>query len=566
MASAIGLGFALQCRTISPHTKVLASAASNIGADNLAERLLKSGLKVVRIGRPSAVSESLWEHTLDAYIDQDPDAQAASKNAARATAALQSHRRGAGKSSSKFENDVSRELATNAVKASKDACLIAATKALREADVIVATNTGASDPRLLAACGIHDENEDEVDASGRVHAGANGPKKVTSDRNPTAPDGKPPLSLPFVIIDEACQAVEPSTLVPITSSDSCRSLVLIGDPCQLPPTVKGSDDSPLSVSLMARLAQVLPGPNAPKPKDTGFDTRYINSLPTKQARSLFFNIGPIQQTSYRKMYGGSFLLSTQYRMHCSIAAFPSAIFYDGLLATPAFLSQHRLFPRTLAELAPCEDKDLGVRLIDVPGRNNENLGPQKGYSKAVIGSKQSIFTEESTSYWNRKEGLEVVSLIKKALASGLDAPKSVGVVTPYRGQVQLIKEMIAEDKELSLAVLKEVSLEVSTVDGFQGKHPCGVACCECTSKHLISDKSLLHAGREKDLIVFSAVRSNRSGQIGFLTDWRRLNVALTRARSGLFVVGDLETLEEGDRHWAAFGKWCRELQCIYRSE
>ena len=87
-ASAIGFGFTHQCRSISPNAKTLACAFSNVGADNLAEGFLKLGLKVVRIGKASAVSEHLWEHTLDAAIDRDPAAQKALQNAALATAEL----------------------------------------------------------------------------------------------------------------------------------------------------------------------------------------------------------------------------------------------------------------------------------------------------------------------------------------------------------------------------------------------------------------------------------------------------------------------------------------------
>jgi ATP-dependent RNA/DNA helicase IGHMBP2 len=124
VASAIGFGFALQCRSLSAagNAKVLATACSNVGADNLADRLLKLGLKVVRVGRPSAVSESLWEHTLDAYIDRDPTAQAALQQAARATANLrasqQKKKKGGSASGGGVNEDISRDLATAAVKAS----------------------------------------------------------------------------------------------------------------------------------------------------------------------------------------------------------------------------------------------------------------------------------------------------------------------------------------------------------------------------------------------------------------------------------------------------------------
>lgn len=102
---------------------------------------------------------------------------------------------------------------------------------MREADVIVSTSTGAADPRLMAACGIvnKDSGTDKDDKPNRY--------KPTSDTQSAmrenAPDGFPPLSLPFVLVDEACQSVEPATLVPVVSSNSCRSLVMLGDPCQV---------------------------------------------------------------------------------------------------------------------------------------------------------------------------------------------------------------------------------------------------------------------------------------------------------------------------------------------
>ena len=74
--------------------------------------------------------------------------------------------------------------------------------------------------------------------------------------------------------------------------------------------------------------------------------------------------------------------------------------------------------------------------------------------------------------------------------------------------------------------------------------------------------SSAYQGRERDLIIFSAVRSNRQGRIGFLADWRRMNVALTRAKSGLVVIGDAETLKEGDKHWNAFVHWCEGMGCL----
>lgn len=120
VAAAIGFGFCHQSRTISPNAKVLACAFSNVGADNLAEALQRLGLKVVRVGKASAVSQALWPVTLDAAIDADPAALKAIQNAARATAQLaKSTRNGKrGPNTGALSERTLREAATAAVKAS----------------------------------------------------------------------------------------------------------------------------------------------------------------------------------------------------------------------------------------------------------------------------------------------------------------------------------------------------------------------------------------------------------------------------------------------------------------
>lgn len=85
----------------------------------------------------------------------------------------------------------------------------------------------------------------------------------------------------------------------------------------------------------------------------------------------------------------------------------------------------------------------------------------------------------------------------------------------------------------------EVQVEVRSVDGYQG--------------------------REKEVIILSAVRSNRQGRVGFLCDWRRLNVAITRAKSGLVVIGDSATLRRDD-NWRAFIEWCLENQAYKKPD
>lgn len=110
----------------------------------------------------------------------------------------------------------------------------------------------------------------------------------------------------------------------------------------------------------------------------------------------------------------------------------------------------------------------------------------------------------------------VVTVVRRLLAAGL-APEDVAVITPYAAQVKLLKQLLSDD-----------GVEVKSVDGFQG--------------------------REKEAVVFSAVRANARGGVGFLSDKRRLNVALTRAKRGLVVVGNAATLRR-DPTWADFLLW-----------
>jgi len=532
VAGSVAFGFVHQCRKISPHCKVLASAFSNVGADNMAEKFLSLGLKVVRVGKPSGVSESLWSYTLDAAIQRDPNAQHAMNVAAKVSAKVKKQStdtksRRSSKQSPSAER-AKRDAVTQAVKDSIQACNIAATRALREADVIVSTSVGAADAQLLAACGIYPE-EDEQDSKKKSNNMQDSTTLFGTIRE-FAPDNLPPLSLPFVIIDEACQSVEPASLIPIVSTNSCRSLVMLGDPCQLPPTVRSdkssTGESPLSISLMSRLASIMPQPvTVTAQKDnTPLETKFIQCKPTRQAVSRVN--GSSENISYRKRFSGSLLLSVQYRMHPSIAAFSSAVFYNELLTSPSTLTKMRQFPSHLNAKYPATD--TSVRFIRVGGRDNEAKGEISESGSGLLGS---------SSYRNHAEAEAVVELLRSLLAKDTGFDGSVGIVTPYSAQVALIKTLMARDDEFrSLAQSFPHEIEVKSVDAYQG--------------------------RERDLIIFSAVRSNRHGRVGFLADWRRMNVALTRAKNGLVVVGDADTLKEGDKHWDAFVSWCENMDCL----
>lgn len=193
------------------------------------------------------------------------------------------------------------------------------------------------------------------------------------------------------------------------------------------------------------------------------------------------------------------LLDTQYRMHPEINAFPSRQFYGGRVQTAASTRDREAF--------------LALRIWPDPSRPVLFV-PTLGSEVAVGTSKQ-----------NHAEANSVLRVVKLLLGGGgaRSLLPSVGIITPYAGQIGLLRR--AMSKYTGMAGLQ---LEVASVDAFQG--------------------------REMDVIVFSAVRANDKGEMGFLGDWRRLNVALTRAKHGLIVVGHPATLA-CDPTWAAWLAW-----------
>jgi ATP-dependent RNA/DNA helicase IGHMBP2 len=178
------------------------------------------------------------------------------------------------------------------------------------------------------------------------------------------------------------------------------------------------------------------------------------------------------------------MLLEQYRMNESIMRFPSREMYDGLLrAHPSVAA------RTLSELLTGEMEAPPFLFVDTAG---------KGFDEEA--------DEHSGSYRNPGEAGLILNRLTKLLAAGL--PQSeVAVIAPYSAQVFLLRERMSIDAP---------RVEVDTVDGFQG--------------------------REKEAILLCLTRSNTSAELGFLKDLRRMNVALTRAKRHLFVVGDSATL------------------------
>ena len=244
-----------------------------------------------------------------------------------------------------------------------------------------------------------------------------------------------------VIIDEAAQSVEPSSLIPLQyKPEFC---VLVGDHKQLPPTV-------LSI----------------KCKSMNFE------------QSLFDRF----YSSYHNTQNCS-LLTTQYRMHPDIAKYISQLFYDDQLENGLEI----ISPLTLD----------AFHWYHIEGKQTGN-----------------------NSLSNREEALAVVDLIDTIAKShpDLNFSQKIGVIAMYTAQVQLINHLLRQ--KYGVKVLN--SVRVSTVDSYQGQ--------------------------ESDIIILSLTRSNG---IGFLRDYRRMNVALSRAKYGLYIVGNLENLRQDD-FWNRF--------------
>lgn len=190
------------------------------------------------------------------------------------------------------------------------------------------------------------------------------------------------------------------------------------------------------------------------------------------------------------------LLDTQYRMNEDIMRFPSNELYDGNLK--AHDSVRSLTLEDLPSVKPTDDTSIPCVWYDTQGGN---------FPERVSDDDSRAMAESTGSKYNDMEVLVVEQHLQNLLQAGM-APADIGVISPYNAQASLLK------KTLQLSQLD--GIEVSTVDGFQG--------------------------REKEAIIISLVRSNPNREIGFLADRRRLNVAMTRPKKHLCIIGDLELM------------------------
>ncbi|XP_042413875.1 probable helicase MAGATAMA 3 [Zingiber officinale] len=262
-----------------------------------------------------------------------------------------------------------------------------------------------------------------------------------------------------VIIDEAAQAVEPATLVPL--AHGCRQVYLVGDPVQLPATVISTTAERFGygTSLFKRF------------QEAGF---------------------PVQ------------MLKIQYRMHPEISIFPSKEFYGGSLEDGEMVKKvrpwyaHRCF-------GP-------FHFFDIDGTETQPLG---------------------SGSWVNEDEIEFIVLLYHKLANNhpeLRASPQVAVITPYSYQVKFLRRQF----RATFGEQSDKVVDINTVDGFQG--------------------------REKDIAIFSCVRANTSKGIGFVADFRRMNVGITRAKSSVLVVGSASALSQ-DKHWGNLVNSAKERNC-----
>ncbi|KAJ4481077.1 P-loop containing nucleoside triphosphate hydrolase protein [Lentinula aciculospora] len=322
------------------------------------------------------------------------------------------------------------------------------------------------------------------------------------------------IDFPVVFLDEASMSTEPASLVPLMKGS--RHVALIGDHKQLPPVITSPEAQSLglAVSLFERLAEegVVP----------------------------------------------SIMLNIQYRMHPAISHFPSLEFYnssllDGTADTSGYVLPRLMPPSLSPALLP-----PGVLASALDSRELLEDGEVRTSARPPV-----IFLDhsgnesmKSKSRVNWHEAHIVASVVEDLLLNNENLNgQDIGVIAPYVAQISLLTKLFSADskhRERFNTVLGEhramqlSNIEIKTVDGFEG--------------------------REKEVIIFSTVRNNSGGYIGFLADRRRLNVGLTRAKRGLIVVGSMDTLQKGktsrsnDDGVAKIGKgaesWRRYMQYV----
>ena len=390
--------------TLKSEDQVLVCAPSNAAVDLLAEKLGEQNVEVLRIGHPARVTEEILSKTLDAKIANHKDykeLKAIRKQADEYFAMAGKFKRSFGHAEKK-QRSALRDEARGLKAQAEHLNYYIVNDIISKSQVIASTLVGANNQMLKG------------------------------------------MTFETVFIDEAAQALEPASWIPILKSNR---VIFAGDHCQLPPTIKSFEAARagLEVTLFEKAIQ-------------------RNNADT--------------------------MLQEQYRMHEQIMNFSSRVFYQDQLLANEMVKNWKVF-----------SEDQTVEFIDTAGC---------GYFEEVDSETRSSYNKEEADLLFKHLTNYLMSLDAMEKSDELT---SVGIISPYKAQVINMQVQLAT-MELDEVTAKKIA--VNTIDSFQGQ--------------------------ERDVIYISLVRSNENGEIGFLADTRRMNVALTRARKKLVVIGDSATI------------------------
>ena len=411
--------------TLMRESQVLVCAQSNMAVDWISEKLVDRGINVLRIGNPTRVNDKMlgftYERRFESHADY-PQLWAIRK-------AIRELRKNRKKGSENYHQKMDRLKS-------------------RAAEIELRINAELFGEARVIACTL----------VGSAHHLLEGMKFGT------------------LFIDEAAQALEAACWIPMKRASR---VILAGDHCQLPPTVKSiaALRAGLGKTLMERIAE-----NKPEVVT---------------------------------------LLKIQYRMNDEIMRFSSDWFYGGKVESAPQIKYRSVLdydhPITWIDTSN-EENQITIEGEDAP---EDSASTSSSVSAANQNSDLNFkeqFVGESFGRINKAEAeLTLLTLAEYFTKIGkqrvLSESIDVGIISPYRAQVQYLKKLI---KKYEFFKPYRRLISVNTVDGFQGQ--------------------------ERDVILISLVRSNDEGQIGFLKDLRRMNVAMTRARMKLIILGNKDTM------------------------
>ena len=416
--------------TLMRESQVLVCAQSNMAVDWISEKLVDRGINVLRIGNPTRVNDKMLGFTYERRFESHPDYP----QLWAIRKAIRELRKNRKKGSENYHQKMDRLKS-------------------RATEIEIRINSELFGEARVIACTL----------VGSAHRLLEGMKFGT------------------LFIDEAAQALEAACWIPMRRASR---VILAGDHCQLPPTVKSiaALRAGLGKTLMERIAE-----NKPEVVT---------------------------------------LLKIQYRMNDEIMRFSSDWFYGGKVESAPQIKYRSVL-----------DYDHPITWIDTGEESEERRVKSEEFNSSSDDASEeseeqensSLFTHHSSLYKEQFVG-ESFGRINKAEAEltlltlaeyftkigkqrVLSERIDVGIISPYRAQVQYLKKLI---KKYEFFKPYRRLISVNTVDGFQGQ--------------------------ERDVILISLVRSNDEGQIGFLKDLRRMNVAMTRARMKLIILGNKDTM------------------------